>query len=274
MRSWRNLLPAGFARRKDIPKFEVREVEGPPVPERTEVQTDLRDTRFEPASANVSLHGVTAERVDFSGLRLWGFFAYGCHFVECDFSDLRLEWLPFADGGSIFMCCRFHRAGIGSGFGDVRLEECDFESADLRDWFSTSADIINCRFAGRVEQVVFFGRDPHDPRSHNEFRGNDFRESDLEDVAFRYGIDLDAQQLPEGAEYVRLRSLDERIESVRRQIQDWEKEAERAEAARVLDQMSRVYESEPDVFTKREFIVDWADHRRIGEDLLALLERA
>jgi hypothetical protein len=274
-RSWRDYLPLRIGSRDALPiKFKVREVEGPPSPERTEVRHDLRGVRFRPETPDVLLEGVTAERVDFSDLQLWGFYAYGCEFIDCDFSGIRLEWLPFADGGSVFRRCRFHRAGIGSGFGGVRLEECDFEDADLRDWFALRADVVNCRFAGRVEQVVFFGCDPDEPGSRNEFRGNDFREADLEDVSFRFGIDLDAQRLPEGVEYVRLRSIDARIESARREIRMWENEAERAEAERVLDSMSSVFESETDVFTKREFILDWTDHRRVGEDLLALLERA
>ena len=95
----------------------------------------------------------------------------------------------------------------------------------------------------------------------------------MEDVSFRFGIDLDAQQLPEGGEYVRVRSLDARIESVRSQIRKWENEAERAEAEHVLDKMSRVFEQEADVFTKRDFIVGFADHRRIGEEVLAALEK-
>jgi hypothetical protein len=211
--------------------------------------------------------------VDFSDLRLWGFSAYGCQFIDCDFTGMRLDWLPFADGGSVFKRCRFDRAEIRSGFWHVWLEECSFENTDLREWFAWYADVVNCRFAGRLEHVVFFGRDI-ESGSPNAFRGNDFREADLEDVSFRFGIDLDAQQLPEGDEYVRLRSIDARIESVRGQIRNWENESERAEAERVLDSMSRVYEGESDVFTKREFLVDWTDHRRLGEDLVVLLERA
>jgi hypothetical protein len=215
---------------------------------------------------------VTAERVDFSELRLWAFRAYGCQFVDCDFSGIRLEWLPFADGESVFRRCRFHRAGISSGFGDVLLDECDFEDADLRDWFATRADIVSCRFAGRVEQVVFFGSDPDDPRSRNEFRGNDFRDADLEDVAFRFGIDLQEQLLPEGDAYVTLWSVRERVRAARSVIRHWEDESHGAEAEQMLDRVLRIYESERDVFTKREFVVGIADHRVVGEKVLSVLE--
>jgi hypothetical protein len=41
MRSWRDFLPARIPRRTDMPRFEVREVEGPPVPEQTEVRNEF-----------------------------------------------------------------------------------------------------------------------------------------------------------------------------------------------------------------------------------------
>jgi hypothetical protein len=47
----------------------AREVEGPTQPRETQVREDIRDLRFEPETPKVVLEAVTAERVDFSGLR-------------------------------------------------------------------------------------------------------------------------------------------------------------------------------------------------------------
>jgi uncharacterized protein YjbI with pentapeptide repeats len=71
----------------------------------------------------------------------------------------------------------------------VRLERCDFTNADLQGWFTWDADLVECRFGGRLSGVVFNGGDVEGTHE-NEFVGNDFREADLDDVAFRLGVDL------------------------------------------------------------------------------------
>ena len=119
--------------------------------------------------------------------------------MDCDFSDVHVERLPFADAGSLFGRCSFHRARIGD-FGRARMEQCDFSEAHLKGWFSFRADVVECRFAGRLEGVVFAATDAYGER-RNEFRGNDFRDAELVDFAFRHGIDLDAQLLPDGRDY-------------------------------------------------------------------------
>jgi hypothetical protein len=59
-RSWRDYLPLRIGPRDALPvKVEVREVEGPPIPERTEERHDLRDVRFRPETPNILLEGVT-----------------------------------------------------------------------------------------------------------------------------------------------------------------------------------------------------------------------
>ncbi len=241
----------------------VREVQGPARPDETRVSNDLESVRFEPATPNVWFDNVTARRVDFSGLRFLRFYADDCRFIGCDFSRIKVDWLPFGSGGSLFRDCRFDGARIGD-FGDVRLERCQFVDTDLEGWFTWAADIVDCRFAGRLSGVVFNGRDDTGRRK-NEFVGNDFREADMDDVAFRFGIDLDAQLLPEGPEYVRIRDIHGRVKAVRGQVED------SAEACRMLDLVDDVYAGEQDVITKREFFVDLADSPEVGERVLALL---
>jgi hypothetical protein len=58
-------------------------------------------------------------------------------------------------------------------------------------------------------------------RQRNDFRGNDFREAELDYVAFVYGIDLRAQLLPEDPRYLVLDRLGERIEKVRAIVARW-----------------------------------------------------
>jgi hypothetical protein len=224
--------------------------------------------RFEPETLNVEFEGITAERVDFSGLRFQLFQTERCRFLDCDFSDVQVEWLPFGDGGSLFRDCNFREASIGD-FGHVRLERCDFTNADLKGWFTWDADIVECRFAGRVRGVVFNGRDLESSRQ-NEFVGNDFRGADLDDVAFRLGIDLDAQLLPEEPEYIRIRNLPPAVNQARDEIRQWPK-PDREAAEQMLDVLEGVYEGEPDVFTKRAFLLEMSDSDEVGERVLKLL---
>jgi uncharacterized protein YjbI with pentapeptide repeats len=259
-----------WRRRRSEPELVVtaRTVEGPPVPAETVVAADLSDTRFDPGKGHVSLEGITAVNVDFSAQSYFDFNAEGCEFVDCDFSCVCVKWLPFADGGARFLRCRFEEARIGD-FGDVTLIGCDFTNADLNGWFTWEADVIDCRFAGRLEGIVFTATDP-DSRRRNEIRGNDFREADLVDVAFRDGVDLDAQLLPTGDEYLRIRDLPAALRQARKQVKRWERDDRRA-ASETLDLIGRIYDFQPDVFEKRKDLVECAHDPRIGERVVTLL---
>jgi hypothetical protein len=174
------------------------------------------------------------------------------------------------NGNSLFRDCRFDGARIGD-FGEVRLERCQFVDSDLDGWFTWTADLVDCRFAGRLSGVVFNGRDTDGSRT-NEFVRNDFRDADLDDVDFRFCIDLDAPLLPQGNEYIRLRGIQERVEAVRKDVTTWPQAAARADAEEMLRLVERVYENEPDVFTKRSFLLEMAHSRQVGERVLELLE--
>jgi hypothetical protein len=259
-----------WRRRRSEPELVVsaRAVDGPPVPAETVIASDLRNTRFDPGTGRISLDGVTAVNVDFSGQSFFDFGAENCEFVDCDFSRVSVEWLPFADCGARFLRCRFEEARIGD-FGDVALIGCDFTNAHLNGWFTWEADVIECRFAGRLEGVVFTASDP-DGRRRNEIRGNDFREADLVDVAFRGGVDLDAQLLPSGPEYVRIRDLPSALRRARKQVKRWDGD-ERRSALEALDLIGQILVFQPDVFEKREFLVECAEDARIGERVVAVL---
>jgi hypothetical protein len=142
-------------------------------------------------------------------------------------------------------------------------------AAQLNGWFTWDADVIDCRFAGRLEGVVFTATDI-DGRGRNEIRGNDFRDADLVDVDFRNGVDLDAQLLPESEDYLRIRDLSSALRGARAEVGRWAADERRA-ALETLDLISRTFDFQPDVFAKRQFFVDCADDRRIGERVVDVL---
>src|SRR5438477_146378 len=111
----------------------------------------------------------------------------------------------------------------------TRFEKCSFDDARLDGWTPARAEFVECRFAGKVLSVTFTGR-PAGPgstridpvRSRNEFRGNDFRDAQLIDTVFVFGVDLDPQRWPVGDDYVRLDKFHRRTEAARAEILGWE----------------------------------------------------
>ena len=239
------------------------------VPPETRVRGDLRGGRFAPETSNVVLERVSASEVDFSSLHLWRFYAEGCRFSDCDFSNVRVKALPFASGGSLFERCTFRGARLGD-MGRVRLEDCDLTEAELRGWFAYDADIVNCRFGGRLSEVVFSGTDAEE-RRRNDFHGNDFRDAELDDVSFS-SIDLDAQLLPESDLYVRLRHLPSRLTDARAVVASWPDPERRREAESLLDALDNGFAGEEDVFTRRDFLAELASEHNTGEQVVALVE--
>lgn len=72
------------------------------------------------------------------------------------------------------------------------------------------------------------------PREVNEFVGNDFRDADLLDVDFRYGIDLSLQMLPVDEKYLRVDRARERIARARLVVDSWTDSNDRAAAMDAL----------------------------------------
>ncbi len=58
-------------------------------------------------------------------------------------------------------------------------------------------------------------------RAINEFRGNDFTNMKLIDVAFRTGIDLTQQSLPTGPDYVFISNAKNVLPWLRREVEAW-----------------------------------------------------
>jgi len=96
----------------------------------------------------------------------------------------------------------------------------------IQDFFGVTVEFIDCAFSGRIEKAVFQGSVPEEDRPQfgratNEFRGNDFGDAELVDVAFRGGIDLTEQKLPEGAGYLYLSDAADALGRARRSVVGW-----------------------------------------------------
>jgi uncharacterized protein YjbI with pentapeptide repeats len=173
---------------------------------------------------------------DLSGRTLVSFTSIGSRFERCRFEKLRVRQAALGAGTEVsqFIDCSFDgsRLTMGSG-GFARYVRCSFRGVDLRDWDADTVDLVDCVFTGKLRTVTFWGAQltqlarnryeaharfrekerlgpPPDAvrelmlRESNEITGNDFTGADLIKVNFRGGLDLTAQRLPAGADYLYL----------------------------------------------------------------------
>ncbi|HEX9436359.1 MAG TPA: hypothetical protein VGA16_04270 [Candidatus Limnocylindria bacterium] len=211
----------------------------------------------------VLLQRATIGDVDFAKATFERVAPSGCTFVRCDFRtatlDRRLQPLFKARQRNVFRECRFDGADLRSiDPGPSRFERCTFDGADLQGWNAVTAEFIECHFSGRVGHVRFYARpwgptaaDIDPPRSVNEFRGNDFREAELVDVAFLMGIDIAKQRWPESDEYIRLDRIHQRLTRGRSEILRWKDLEARGEALQMVQSLSFLYMQQNDVVARR-----------------------
>lgn len=181
----------------------------------------------------VALHRATIAAVDFRRARFDRFTIGGCLFDRCDFRGLKLDQrlapLFTALPRSVFRDCYFDGVDMRRGrLGQSRFERCTFDDARLEGARTEAAEFIDCRFAGRLDGVTFYGApwgaeakrlDP--PRRRNEFRGNDFRDAEMLDVAFVYGIDVDRQRFTLDELHVRVDDFQRRLGRARTEVKEW-----------------------------------------------------
>ena len=183
-------------------------------------------------TADVLFDGAEMRNVQFSRQRFSRFTVVGkSRFVNCDFSGCSFQQSLFSHTPQVvYEDCRFDGARFGViDPGQARFERCSFEETRIKEWFCTVAEFVGCSFGGRIEGTVFFGRpfgpgaESLDPRREiNEFSGNDFRKCELIDTAFRMGVDLRQQQLPQGDEYIFVDRLGERTAIVQEEVANWD----------------------------------------------------
>ena len=130
---------------------------------------------------------------DYSGIRLQNLSVIGSSFDHCSFERISVKSASLGSGRrlSVYRDCSFDGARMQFFAGGVcRFERCSFRDVVLRRWFCIEVEFVNCVFSGRLIGSVFNGTVPEGDREWvgrelNEFWGNDFSQTSLEDVGFR-----------------------------------------------------------------------------------------
>lgn len=112
----------------------------------------------------------------------------------------------FGNHASIYRSCTFERIrfkGLGGfSLGQARYEDCTFLNCRWEGSFARSADLVRCRFVGKMNGCVWFGEDPLRPEQQprrNEVFGNDFTETVFTDnVDWRFNFPFGDQLFPSG----------------------------------------------------------------------------
>jgi len=210
----------------------------------------------------VALHRATLTAVNFRRARFDKFSIGGCLFDRCDFRGLKLDHrfaaLFVALPRSVFRDCYFDAADMRRArLAQSRFERCTFDDARLDGAQTEAAEFIDCRFAGRLDAVTFHGvpsgseaRRLDPPRKRNEFRGNDFRDAELIDVAFIAGVDMDRQRFPDDELHVRVDDFPRRLTIARAEIEQWY-ERERAPAQVMLATLATRWRGQDVVVARR-----------------------
>ena len=202
------------------------------------VAGELHDLAFSQSAPWVVVHDARCERIDFSGHKFAPLAVGSASFIECDFSRARFLHSSLGDLGAshpqaLYRDCQFDRADMRHmpHIGNARFERCTFRETRIEGWRADRAEFIDCVFSGALHDCRFTGRPWEDEgatgRERNEFHGNDFCQADLSAVQFAYGVDIDAQLLPQGDNYVRLSRPRERIDRVRALISRWPDDRDR-----------------------------------------------
>ena len=201
--------------------------------------------------------------VDFSDREYALLTSRSSRFERCNFDRIRVERGPLGQyPQSLFRDCTFRGAKfrIGADPGLARFERCSFEGATIEEWFTFCAEFVECSFAGaRISTSRFLGT-PFEcfgwlqlrhRRKRNEFHGNDFSQAELIDTSFGAGIDLDAQRLPTGTEYLRINDAEKRIEEARPRIGAWDELAKRGVSS-VLNVLEERARDQRDLFVRKD----------------------
>jgi pentapeptide repeat protein len=210
----------------------------------------------------VALHRATITAVDFRRARFDKFTLGGCLFDRCDFRGLKLDRrlapLLTALPRSVFRDCRFDGADLRRALlGQSRFERCSFDDAHIDGSHTETAEFVECRFAGPLDDVTFYGApsgpeakrlDP--PRRRNDFRGNDFRDAEFVDVAFVAGIDMTLQRFPDDEVHVRVEGFQRRVAKARSDIKNWY-ERDRAPAMEMLTTLEARWRDQDIVVARR-----------------------
>jgi hypothetical protein len=160
------------------------------------------------------------------------FTAVGSTFTDCRFDRARIKQAAFGSGmePSQYVGCSFDGTSLRALGGFTRFVNCTFRNLQVAKAAPDYLEFVDCTFTGKITGLQFWGAPPSGPtlyasltttlarsgtpeppgleqlvmRNRNEIRGNDFSEAELVKVSFRFGVDLTAQKLPVGEDYLYL----------------------------------------------------------------------
>lgn len=169
---------------------------------------------------------------DWSRQVLEQFSAVGSTFTECRFDRAKIQQAAFGSGAeqSEYVRCSFDGTSLRALGGFTRFVNCTFRNVRATKAVPDYLEFVDCTFTGKLTGLPFWGAPldapgryqsyatflarqgrPEPPwleelfvRDRNDIRGNDFSTATLVDVTFRFGVDLTAQKLPVGDDYVYL----------------------------------------------------------------------
>lgn len=163
---------------------------------------------------------------DFSGRRLTFFSPESVVFERCRFDGVVVEGMSFGAGlrDSTYIDCTFDGARFRlPAAGRARLERCSFRDVRITEFFCHQVEMVDCVFSGRVKGGWIRGTVEAEHaselgRERNEITGNDFSLLEMIDVGFAGGVDLTAQQLPAGPDYVYVADFPAAVRRVRERM--------------------------------------------------------
>jgi hypothetical protein len=178
----------------------------------------------------VALDHIKLRSENYSDRKLKKFSAHGCQFDGCYFNNVWIEDASFGSGREMseYVECVFDGAKFNRmGGGYARFVRCSFRGVEINNWKCFEVELIDCVFSGKLNVGIFNGTPRSEQqeflkREHNEFHGNDFSGMELNDVAFRTGIDLTKQRLPSGTEYLYLPDASTALRKARVELENWQ----------------------------------------------------
>lgn len=200
----------------------------------------------------VTLDHVSLEGKDYSFRKIGKFAAIGSTLRRCSFKDAQIDDATFGAGQEMseYVECIFDGIQIGHATGHARFIRCTFSSMQIREWMGQTTEFIDCTFGGRLRTAMFFGRIPIEElrralgRERNEFRGNDFSNTQMTDVSFQGGINLEEQQLPSGPNYLYLANGPAAMGRLKAELEKWQAVPEAKKSALILAQiLTKIVES-------------------------------
>ncbi len=133
--------------------------------------------------------------------------------------------------------CSFQRAVFTRAeFVDTEFTNCKLNGVDFN-----ASSFENCRFEGVLEDVWFRGTYGHESffsefgqPKQNKMLNVSFENADLRDPAFSNGCDLSTVKIKRNGRYFKYDDWHQRLQYLREEIEAWDDEHQRNEAARFV----------------------------------------